>query len=243
MFEEVKTWVAHEYQGYPIDIAALFPQITLKFNTEAGSPDTVFPGKITIGVSTQRSQMEYYSWIIHELRHAVNFAWSAKTLKAKRDEGFAVEGSGVAVESLLLEPFFRQLLKNDQAYALYALDYGIRDVRFAATTDATLQKYFRADCTGPTAVDTIEFTKNIAEGYGLTGPKAETVALRSHAGTQYFEYIPNGMRVLDAISYLQSQIDPSGGHRIDPYVLFACGLNNPRRDAFYVSALKACMKH
>jgi hypothetical protein len=30
--------------------------------------------------------------------------------------------------------------------------------------------------------------------------------------------------------------------RVDPFVLFVCGLNNPRRDASYVAELKACMK-
>jgi hypothetical protein len=48
--------------------------------------------------------------------------------------------------------------------------------------------------------------------------------------------------VLNDIGYLQSKIDPSGANLVDPYVLFACGLNNPRRDADYIAALKACMK-
>jgi hypothetical protein len=108
-----------------------------------------------------------------------------KTIRLPRR---ASNGSGVAVEALLLEPFAKATLKNETAYALYALDYGLRDARFAGTTDATLQKYFRAGCAGPSDKDTIEFTKNIAVGYGLTGTKADTVALRSHAGTQYLQY-------------------------------------------------------
>jgi hypothetical protein len=50
--------------------------------------------------------MEYYSWIIHELRHAVWRAWQATTpdkSKVKNDAGPAAEGSGVAVEALLLD--------------------------------------------------------------------------------------------------------------------------------------------
>jgi hypothetical protein len=50
------------------------------------------------------------------------------------------------------------------------------------------------------------------------------------------------MRMLDAIAYLQGQIDPTGRRRVDPYVLFACGLNAPSREESYVMALKACMK-
>lgn len=110
-----------------------------------------------------------------------------------------------------------------------SLDYGIRDARFVGTTDATLQKYFRSDCSGETSPNTIEFTKRIAESYGLTGSKADTVALRVHIGTQYFQYISDGVQVLDEIAYLQQRIDPHKLHQIDPYVLFACGLNTPAR--------------
>jgi hypothetical protein len=136
----------------------------------------------------------------------------------------------------------KETLKNDLAYALYALDYGIRDARFTGTTDATLQKYFRTGCAGANDPDTVDFTKAIALRYGLTGPLADTLALRAHAGTQYLQYIAGGVQVVDDINYLQSQIDPTGHHPIDPYVLFACGLNNPRRDTAYINALKACMK-
>lgn len=245
MFEEVKAWVAREYRGYPIDVSSLFSRITLVFNTQAGSPDTVYPGVIKLGLSTERSKLEYYSWLLHELRHAVRFAWQATASDkstVQDDEGPNVEGAGVAAEALLLEPFARATLKSDTAYALYMLDYGIRDAKFAGTTDATLQKYFRSECSDGPARNTIEFTKRIAAGYGLTGDKAETAALRAHAGTQYLQYILGGLQVLDTISYLQNRLDPDGSHRVDPYVLFACGLNNPSRDEGYVSALKACMK-
>jgi len=245
MFEEVKAWVAHEYAGYPIDIAALYPHITFALDARGDTADTIPPGKITIGIRTARSKLEYYSWMVHELRHAVSYAWQATApdkSKAKDDEGFVKEGSGIAAEALLLAPFAKTAVKSDMALTLYSLDYGIRDARFAGTTDATLQKYFRAGCAGPSDPDTIDFTKDIAAAYGLTGQKADTVALRSHAGTQYLQYIVDGMRMLDAIAYLQSQIDPTGRRRIDPYVLFACGLNNPSRDESYVKALKACVK-
>jgi hypothetical protein len=245
MFEEVKMWVAAQYQRYPIDIASLYPHITLAIDTEVSSPDTVYPGVITIGIATERSKIEYYSWLLHELRHAVVFAWQATApdkSQVKHDEGPNVEGSGVAVEALLLEPFAKAALKDDTAYALYLLDYGIRDARFSGTTDAALQKYFRSGCSGSLDMDTINFTKNIAVGYGLTESKADTVALRAHAGSQYLQYILPSMQVLEAISYLQNQIDPGKKHRIDPFMLFACGLNNPSRDESYVNTLRVCMK-
>jgi hypothetical protein len=244
MFEEVKTWVGSQYNGYPIDITSLYPKISFKVST-ANNAITVTPGEITIGVGTARSKFEYYSLVIHELRHAVYYAWQANSpdkTKVKSDEGPALEGSGVAVEALLLQPFAKKLLNNDTAYALYSLDYGIRDARYAGTTDATLQKYFRSGCSGTNDPDTVDFTKNIAASYGLTRELADNVAIRSHAGTQYFQYISGGLQVLDGIAYLQSQVDPSGLRRVDPFVLFACGLNTPRRDAAYVAELKACMK-
>jgi hypothetical protein len=246
MFAQVKTWVARQHEGYPIDIASLYPHITFRIDTQVGVPDTVPPGIITIGLATERSKMEYYSWMIHELRHAVWMAQvstAADKSKARNDEGLAVEGSGVAVESMLLEPFTRSVLQNQTAYALYALDYGIRDARYAGTTDATLQRYFRNSCSSPSDPNTIDFAKHIAVGYGLDGPLADTVSLRAHAGTQYLQYIAGGLHVLDAISYLQGKVDPTLRHRIDPYVLFACGLNNPSRDPAYVNALRACLAH
>jgi hypothetical protein len=172
------------------------------------------------------------------------FAWRAlapdKSV-AKNDEGPALEGAGVAAEELLLPLFLKTTLRNNVAYELYALEYGIRDARFASTTDATLQKYLRVSCGKPTDLDTVESTKKIAESYGLLGQMADTVVQRAHAGTQYLQYIWGGLYMLNEIAYLQNQVDPTGKRRIDPYVLFACGLNTPSRDQSYIDALKHCV--
>ena len=154
--------------------------------------------------------------------------------------GPALEGSGSAAEELLLRPFLRTVT-DDLAFNLYVLDFAIRDARYSGTTDATLQKYFRADCSAPDAPDTIEFTKDIANNYGLTGKLADTVAIRAHAGTQYLQYVWGTLQMLEDIELLQDQIDPSRQHPIDPFVLFACGLNTPKRTAEYVADLRACV--
>jgi hypothetical protein len=245
MFDEVKTWVGARYAGYPIDVASLFSRFQFTVNDTGGAETDTSTGSIKFGIGTQRSKMEYYSLLLHELRHAVAFAWrntAPDKSKVATDTGTALEGSGVAVEEILLAPFLKEVLKNDLVYALYSLDYGIRDARFVGTTDATLQKYFRDGCSGDNEPNTIDFVKRIATSYGLTGDKANTLALRAHAGTQYFQYISAGVQIVDDIMYLQQQIDPGGKHQIDPFVLFACGLNTPRRDQTYVAALKACMK-
>jgi hypothetical protein len=245
MFEEVKAWVGARYVGYPIDVASQFSKFKFTVNNSGGAETSTSTGDIKFGVGTERSKMEYYSILLHELRHAVAYAWRATApdkSKVASDTGTAIEGSGVAVEELVLAQFLRETLKDDLSYALYSVDYGIRDARFAGTTDATLQKYFRSDCSGVGELNTIDFTKKIADSYGLTGDKADTLALRAHIGTQYFQYISAGVQIVDDIKYLQQQIDPSGKNQIDPFGLFACGLNTPRRDERYVAALKACMK-
>jgi hypothetical protein len=245
MFEEVKSWVTKELLNYPIDVASVLRTFQFTVTASNNSFTKIDNGNMSIGVGTKRSKMEYYSLLLHELRHAVAYAyrWAASDKSSvASDMGVAVEGSGVAAEAILLEPFLRQTLNNDLAYTLYALDYGIRDARYAGTTDATLQKYFQAGCSGAGEPDTIEFTKNIAVTYGLTEKLADNVAVRAHTGTQYFQYIFAGEAVLGDIAYLQSQIDSSGKKRVDPFVLFACGLNTPRRDMTYVAALKACMR-
>ncbi|WP_027568449.1 hypothetical protein [Bradyrhizobium sp. URHA0013] len=245
MYEQVKTWIAARYTGYPIEIAPLFSRFRFTVNDSGGAVTSTSTGDIDFGIGTVRSKMEYYSLLLHELRHAVGYAWRATApdrSKVAIDMGTAVEGSGVAAEDLLLRPFLKEMLKNDLVYALYSLDYGIRDARFVGTTDATLQKYFRSDCLEEASPNTIDFTKRIAESYGLTGSKADTVALRSHIGTQYFQYISAGVQVLDDIAYLQQRIDPSKTHQIDPYVLFACGLNTPERSQEYLGKLTACLR-
>jgi hypothetical protein len=244
MFEEVKNWVAETHRGYPIDIESLYSSITLTVTTD-NNAITVFPGKISLGVGTARSKYEHYSTLLHELRHAVAFAWEATAAdksSVRFDEGIAVEGSGVAAEDLLIQPFARHVFGSNRTYLLNALAYGIRDARFAGTTDATLAKYYRPGCSGSGDLDTIAFAKQIAISYGLTGTLADNVAVRAHAGTQYLQYIFGGLHIDDDIAFLQRRVDPSGEKRVDPYVLFACSLNTPRRSDDYIAALKRCTK-
>ena len=245
MFAEVKHWVSNRYRGYPIEIAALLDKIGFVLNTTGGAETNQSTGQIKFGIGTARSKMEYYSLMLHELRHAVVGAWltiAPDKSTVVSDAGTAVEGSGVATEDLLVRPFMRETLRSDLAYALYALGYGLRDARFTATTEATLKRYLRSDCSGADAPNTIDFVKRIAASFGLEGNLADTLAVRSHVGTQYFQYISAGIQVLQDIGYLQSQIDPTGKRSIDPFVLFSCGLNNPRRDRAYIAELKECMK-
>ena len=244
MSDEVKKFMASRYRGYPIDLAALLQKIQVAASASDNSGSDISTGNVSIGVRTKRSKMEYYSLIIHELRHAVSYAWSANApegTKIEPDRGPALEGSGVAAEALLLDKFLKSLLHDDLAYSLYALHYAIRDARMIGITDATLAKYFRSGCSAENDANTIEFTRAVAKSYGLADEVANATSLRAHVGTNYFQYITGSLQMLDDIAYLQDRIDPAGKHSIDPFILFACGLNNPRRDAKYVNSLRACM--
>jgi hypothetical protein len=244
MRARVTGWLAERYRGYPIDLRKVLDSIRFSPNSMNNAVTDGATGEIRFGIGTKRSLMEYYSLLLHEYRHAVAYVWRASAADKSSvvsDEGTALEGSGVAAEELLREPFLRQVLNDDLTYALYALDFGIRDARQVATTDATLQKYLRTSCVSGAKPDSLDFSRNIAISYGLTGVLADTLALRAHAGTQYFQYISAGIQVLDNIAFLQREIDPTNKMLVDPYLLFECSLNNPRRDDAYIGKLKACI--
>jgi len=100
MFEEVKIWVANQYKAYPINVASVFPKFQFTVTSKDNSETKNDTGDMFIGVGTKRSKMEYYSLLLHELRHAVNFAWQATApdkSKVASDMGLAIEGSGVVV--------------------------------------------------------------------------------------------------------------------------------------------------
>jgi hypothetical protein len=245
MYRELASWLIARYRGYPIALAPLLRTLRVTATTDSNSGSDIATGDVRIGVGTRRSKLEYFSLILHELRHAVNYAWSANApegAKVESDRGPAMEGAAVAAEALLLEPFARQALGGELAYLLNALDYGRRDARMIGTTEATLARFFRAGCSAADAPDTLDFTRGIAARYGLAPEVADAAARRAHVGTQYLQYISGGLQMLDDIADLQRRIDPAGRRTVDPFVLFACGLNNPRRDEAYVDALRACMK-
>ncbi|MGQ0584643.1 MAG: hypothetical protein ACT4O6_22135 [Reyranella sp.] len=243
MYEEVKNWIARRETVSPARIAPLFPAITLIVNNRNNATASS-SGELNMALGTRRSKIEYYATLLHELRHAVNYARARvaqDNAAVVMDSGAAVEGSGVAAE-LLLGDFLRDTMRDEATVVLSSLEYGKNDGRFIATTDATIRRYLRPDCSAAEDIDTIGYAKEIAVSYGLTGRLADTVAVRAHVGTQYLQYVIGSLPVIEDIAYLQDQIDPSGKAMVDTFLLFACGLNNPRRDEKYVVALRACMK-
>lgn len=245
MFDEVRAWVSARYNGYPIDVAALFDKFIFTVTTDSDSATSASTGNIRFGVGARRSRMEYYSLLLHEVRHALAAAWRAQASDPTTvidDLGPTIEGAAVGVEDLLLETFMREQLKSDLVYALYALDYSSREARIVATTEATLGRYFRGSCSDSDDPDGLTYAKATVLSYGLPDAVATNQALRAHVGTQYLQYIVGARQMIDDVTWLQAEIDPSGKVHLDPFVFFACKLNNPRRDGAYVSALKACLK-
>ena len=74
---------------------------------------------------------------------------------------------------------------------------------------------------------------------------SETKHTRSPCGPRRDAILPvhrGCVQVLDDIAYLQQGIDPAKTRQIDPYVLFACGLNTPERTDDYIGKLKTCLR-
>jgi hypothetical protein len=243
MFREVQAWLAKRYEGYPVAFAALFDRIGIVIDADA-SPFTGADGTIRLGLGVSRPLLEHYSQIIHESRHAVR-AWTvahaADPARVATDDGVALEGSGVAAEDLLRDEFLRATVHDELAVLLYQVEFGLRDARFIATTQATLQRYERG-ADPADARSTEEAARAVALAYGLTGPLADTLVQRAHAGTQYLQYVYAGERVKDDLAWLEHAIDPAGHVRLDPFILFACNQDTPQRDEAYVARLAACVK-
>jgi hypothetical protein len=243
MFREVQAWLAKRYEGFPVALAPIFERVAIVIDADA-SPYTGADGTIRLGLGVSRPLFEHYSQMIHESRHAVR-AWAVAHAQdpaaVATDDGVALEGSGVAAEDLLRDEFLRATVHDELAVLLYQVEFGLRDARFIATTEATVQRYERrADPSD--ARSTEDVARAVALQYGLMGPLADTLVQRAHAGTQYLQYVYAGERVKDDLGWLEHAIDPSGRVHLDPFVLFACNQDTPQRDEPYVARLAACVK-
>ena len=117
----------------------------------------------------------------------------------------------------------------------------IDNVRFTATTDATLQLYLRKSCADGEP-DTVDFVKQIVASYGYTDP--DVLALRSqraHNSTQYLEYEYGLVSYTDTMSFLERSI--GGGVKVDAFLLQACGLSSARKSQAHVDKLAACVRN
>lgn len=210
LFDNVKDWVGKEYVRYPIDIQKLAGSLNeFEATTASNSFTNTLTARVQFGIGTPRSYYEHYSTLLHEVRHALSARYKAEHLDdptVASDTGYAMEGSGNAVERLVLERFASSVITDDVALTLYKLDYGIRDARVVGVTDSTLQVLYRTDCSGEADVDTVDFVKKIAASYGLTGDLGENAVRRAHTGAGYLQYAYGEQLILDDISYLNHEL-------------------------------------
>ena len=246
MIDEIKSWLIDRYSSYPIPIGAILSEVEIEVITGNSTSTIVETGKISVGVGQSRSKIEYYSSLIHEFRHAIAAYWANNAPEGTKvviDMGLSREGAGIASEELLLPIFLKEQLNDALAINLYKLSFASRDARIMGTTAATLERFFRQKCDDATDLDTIEYSKSIAIAHGISGNLVDTASLRSHAGTDYLQYVWGGLQMLDELEILQQKILPNREKLLDPYVLFLCGQNTPKFDNTYIEKLRSCLMH
>ena len=120
------------------------------------------------------------------------------------------------------------------------LETEVDNVRFTATTDATLKIFLRASC-GSTEPDTIAYAEEIVRSYGYSDPAILRLrSRRAHRSSQYLQYDYGLAMFTDLLSYLQNGV--GAAPRVDAYLLQACGMPNPKKDKTSIDDLKACIR-
>lgn len=234
MWANLKAFLASHYGGLTVDIAALAPaevSITTNQATYAAAP-----GVVNVGLADPTNKATLYSTLLHEAKHAIDFASKAPV------QGAAWEGAATLAEQMVSPTFLDEVMSSpadQKRLPFYRLANQIEFVRLTATTDATLKVFLRNSC-GNGQPDTIDFAKNIVRSYGYDDePTLLLRSRRAHYGPQYLEYDYGQVQYAGIVQYFQAQIGPS--KTIDPFVLQACDLTTPARNAAAVNKLKACL--
>jgi hypothetical protein len=232
MWEKVRAYIQREYSGYLVDIASLLPRTP----TITTTGDTCFAsaGVVSIGLKNAWNKASLYSMVLHEAKHAIDQNSHAPV------EGAAREGAATSIERQVWPLFIEEAMASEAAkLPLARLITEIDNVRFTATTDATLKIFLRDSC-APDQPDTIDYAKQVVAGYGYTDPAV--LALRSkraHASTQYLEYDYGLAIYAGLLNYLQAGVGESP--RVDAYLLQACGMPSPAKDHAAIDRLTACV--
>ena len=234
MWQEVRTWLAAQYAGGPVDIASLVPE-TIKIENRNGS-FTDPEGLIQIGISLKKSKAEIYSTMLHEAHHAISFRAGAKA------GGPGWEGAAVTVERQLLPAFLASVMTGDQAakLPLYRLALLPGATRLVGNTNATLAVYLRESC-DEGEPDTVDYVKQVVGAWGMEGDVADISVLRAHNNAQYLGYMLGDAMYGDVLAYLENAIRPDSDDGIDPYDLLKCGIFKPAKDQATVDAVRGCL--
>jgi hypothetical protein len=216
-----------------VDIAALIPAEPIIVTT--GQNQFTIGGKVSLSLKDAMNLASFSSTFMHEIKHAIDQNSHAAV------EGAAWEGAATTVERQVWPLFINEAMAEQPTLLPVArLITEIDNVRFNATTDATLKIFLRESCSDGEP-DSIAYAEAIVRSYGYDD--ANTLRLRSrraHRSSQYLQYNYGLVKYTELLSYLQSGVGPA--HRVDAFLLQACGIPSPKPEQATIDALKACIR-
>ncbi|MGO7038432.1 hypothetical protein ACCS60_08705 [Rhizobium acaciae] len=232
MWDKLRAYIKAEYSGYRLDIAQLIPVAPII--QTSGDYQFTGGGKVTLSLGSKQNLASFSSTFMHEMKHAIDQNSHAAV------EGAAWEGAATSVEHQVW-PIFIEKAMADQLPLLpiARLKTAVDNVRFTATTDATLSVFLRETC-GANEPNTIDFVKEIVRSYGYDEPDTLTLrSRRAHRSTQYLMYDYGLAQYTKLLAYLQNAIGPAT--RVDAFLLQACKMPSPNADQATIDNLRACI--
>jgi hypothetical protein len=234
MWNKIRAFIRREYSGYRVDIAALVPAEPIIVTT--GQNQFTLGGRVNLSLQSAWNLASFSSTLMHEIKHAIDQNSHAAV------EGAAWEGAATSIERQVWPIFIEEAMADQGAVLPVArLKTEIDNVRFTATTDATLKIFLRESCRNDEP-DTITYAEDVVRSYGYSDP--EILRLRSrraHRSTQYLEYDYGLAMTIDLLAYLQNGIGASSP-RVDAYLLQACGMPSPQKNDAAIEDLRACLR-
>jgi len=231
MWSSIRAFIKREYHGYPVDIAALMPdRPVISTNSEVCH---TMGGDVSIGLKNEWFKATLYSTMLHEIKHAIDERSHSAV------EGAAWEGGATSIERQVWPRFLAEVIPDRTDLLVAQLITAVDNVRFTATTDATLKTFLRTP--GQSNLDSFEYAKQVVADYGYSDPKM--LALRSrraNAGTQYLEYDYGLVKYMGLLAYLQAGVGATP--RVDAYLLQACGMPCPNENQASIDRLKSILQ-
>jgi hypothetical protein len=233
MWNKIRAFIKREYSGYRVDIATLIPAEPIIVTT--GQNQFTVGGQVNLSLGTAWNLASFSSTLMHEIKHAIDQNSHAAV------EGAAWEGAATSIERQVWPIFIEEAMAGQAALLPVArLKTEIDNVRFTATTDATLKIFLRESCSNDQP-DTIAYAEGVVRGYGYNDPDILRLrSRRAHRSSQYLQYDYGLAMYSELLSYLQSGV--GSAPRVDAYLLQACGLPNPKKVQATIDDLRACIR-
>jgi len=233
MWNKIRAFIKREYSGYRLDIEALIPAEPIIVTT--GQNQFTLGGQVTLSLGTAWNLASFSSTLMHEIKHAIDQNSHAAV------EGAAWEGAATSIERQVWPLFIEEAMAGQTALLPVArLKTEIDNVRFTATTDATLKIFLRESC-GNDEPDSIAYAEDIVRSYGYND--LDVLQLRSrraHRSSQYLEYDYGLAMYIDLLTYLQNGVGATP--RVDAYLLQTCRMPSPNKNKATIDDLKSCIR-